>query len=219
MAFEARIAAGPGVQVISRQNAMLADALARLDPTDCLGVASFGTAGGLSDVLRPGDWVIARAVLDGTTRFETDTAWSQALRGVLPQAHWADLAGVASAVTARDDKRALHRAGGAVAADMESHIVARWAAMHGLPFVCCRVVIDPASRSLPPAALAGLRGDGTTDVWRVMRSLMANPLQLSALLALAGDARRAQRAMRAGRVAIGAMFGYPDKPRQSFSAD
>ncbi len=35
---------------------------------------------------------------------------------------------------------------------------------HGLPFAVLRVVADPQERDLPPAALAGMRADGTTDV-------------------------------------------------------
>jgi hopanoid-associated phosphorylase len=213
--FEAEIAAAgdAGVEVICRQNASLASLLetklSKLTPgRGCSGIVSFGTMGGLIDGLRPGDWVIAQALLDGAQRIACDAAWSQALLRALPQAHYADIAGVAAPVASTEAKRALHAATGASAADMESQIVARIAQAHALPFVCCRVVIDPVERSLPHAALAGMREDGSVDVKAVLRSLFAQPGQLPALLALARDARIARRALGRGRGEIGYGFGF-----------
>jgi hypothetical protein len=150
--------------------------------------------------------VVARRVVAGADVFATDSAWSERLLAALPNARHGDLAGVAVPVTTVADKRALHLSTGALAADMESAIAARIAAAHHVPFVCCRVVIDPAERSLPPAALAGLRTDGTTDLLATLRSLWAAPAQLPALLRLAADAGRARRALRQGRARLGNEF-------------
>lgn len=207
--FEARIAAGDGVRVICQQNTALAGHLEAALTQACSGIVSFGTAGGLVDALRPGDWLVARTVADGVRRMDCDVPWSQALLRALSTAHHADLAGVAAPVASTGAKRALHTATGAAAADMESHIVARVAEARGIPFVCCRVVIDPVTRTLPPAALAGLRQDGSTDVPAVLRSLLIQAGQLPALLAVARDARIAQRALAQGRRRIGAGFGRP----------
>ncbi len=209
LAFEARIAAGPGITVICQQNAHLADRLVPALAEGCEGVVSFGTAGGLVDDLRPGAWVIARSVIAGERRFATDARWSQALRAVLPDARYGDIAGVAEPVVHAADKHALHRATGALAADMESQVVGRLATARELPFVCCRVVIDPAERSLPEAALAGMRADGSTDIGAVLASLLRHPGQLPRLLSVARDAAHAKRSMTAGRNRIGAGFGLP----------
>ena len=206
--FEAGIAAGAGVDVVCRQNTTLAKHLENAIARGCAGLVSFGTMGGLSDALRPGDWVIARALLDNGERFDCDAVWSQALLRMLPGAHYVDIAGVAAPVATMDDKRALHVASGAAAADMESQIVARVARAHGLPFVCCRVVIDPVERSLPPAALAGMREDGSLNVFAVIGSLLAQPAQLPALLGVARDAGIARRALTQGRQKISGRFGF-----------
>jgi hopanoid-associated phosphorylase len=219
--FEAEIAAGAvtgsgtGIEVICRQNASLASLLETKLAQGCSGIVSFGTMGGLIDGLRPGDWMIAKALLDGTQRIACDAVWSQALLRVLPQAHYADIAGVAAPVASTEAKRALHAASGAAAVDMESQIVARIAHAHALPFVCCRVVIDPVERSLPQAALAGMREDGSVNVKAVLGSLLAQPGQLPALLGLARDARIARRALAQGRRKIGYAFGFERraKPR------
>lgn len=208
LAFEARIAAGAGVRVICQQNATLADVLVPALADGCEGVVSFGTAGGLVDDLRPGAWVIGRSVISGKRRFETDPRWSQALCGMLPQARFGDIAGVPEPVVNTADKHALNRMTGAVAADMESQVVARLANARELPFVCCRVVIDPAERSLPEAALAGMRADGSTDIGAVLRSLLRHPGQLPGLLAVARDAAHAKKSLTRGRGKIGTGFGF-----------
>src|SRR5205807_10330301 len=73
----------------------------------------------------------------------------------------------------------------------------------------CRTVIDSARRDLPPAALVGLRHDGTPDVLAVSRSLARRPSQLPALARIAVDAWTARQALRRGRTLLGAGLGCP----------
>lgn len=207
MRFEARVAAGIGVQVICRQNAGLAPDLEKRLAHACPGIVSFGVAGGLTDALRPGDWMIANSVMDGTHRIACDVPWSDALRRALPSAHGVEMIGMSAPVMGAGARHALHAATGAAAVDMESHIVARMAHARRIPFVCCRVVVDPVERPLPPAVLAAIRGDGSTDVLAVLRSMVARPGQMPALFALARDAWIAQRALARGRLRIGDGFG------------
>ncbi|AJP59527.2 hypothetical protein UC34_07365 [Pandoraea vervacti] len=211
MPFEARIARGDGVRVVCAQNHTLGDALeAAIARDGARGLVSFGTAGGLIPGVKPGQWVIAHKVLDMPQQggaFLTSIAWAEALRRAMPGALRADVAGVTAPVVSAADKAALFRESGAAAADMESHIVARVAQAHGLPFVVARVVIDPAERSLPPAALAGMRSDGSTDIFGVLRSLVGNPFQLPALLRVGQDAGRAKQAMKFGRQVVALKLG------------
>jgi hypothetical protein len=92
---------------------------------------------------------------------------------------------------------------------MESHIAARIAARHGVPFAACRVIIDPAERSLPPAALVGMRPDGRADALAVARSLWRQPGQATALLRVIADARAARSALFRGRRKLGDSLGFP----------
>jgi adenosylhomocysteine nucleosidase len=95
-------------------------------------------------------------------------------------------------------KGALFTETGALAVDMESHIAARVAKRHGLPFAALRVISDTADTTLPPAALAGMRPDGGIALGAIVASLVQNPAQLSALIRTARDAEKAFRAL--GRV-------------------
>jgi hopanoid-associated phosphorylase len=176
----------------------------------CSGIISFGTAGGLANEGIPGRWVVASAIVTERQRFPTNLAWSSRLKQALPQFIQADIAGVDAPVADPGAKQKLRERTGAAAADMESHVAAEIAAAHSLPFAACRVIIDPFGRALPPAALIGVRPDGTPDVAAVLASLLRRPSQMPALLRTAFDARAARAALQRGRSLLGAGLGFPD---------
>jgi len=207
LAFEARIAAGPGIRVICSGNGRnLAALLAELK--DCRGLISFGVAGGLSPDLRPGTCVVGSAIISGTKRFVTHHGWSQRVLQTIPDAVHGEIAGASAPVAHPDAKRALHLDTGAIAVDMESHIVASAAAEWGLPMTAIRVITDPAHRTLPKAALAAMRQNGTIDIISVIRSVIKHPSELPALLRIARDAAAARTTLRHGRRALGSSLGF-----------
>ena len=203
LSFEAKVAAGPGIDVLCGMAQRYVDKLELAVEAGGSGIISIGIAGGLTPGLAPGDWVIASGVVAEGTRFPTDSRWSQRLLQALPNAVYADISGVDAPVVAEADKRVLHQSAGTVAVDMESHIAAKIAARHRVPFAACRVIIDPAERTLPPAALVGMRADGRPDVFAVIRSLCQQPRQVFALLRVVADARAARTALFRGRRRLG----------------
>jgi hopanoid-associated phosphorylase len=213
LAFEAAIAAGPQVQVVCATGA--GAAAARLERAlahearGCRAIISFGCAAALDPALRPGACVLAGAVVTPGGTLGTDAGWVHALSGCLPGAVQGRLAGVELPLLDRAAKAHLWRTSGACAADMESHEVARIARLHGVPFVACRVVLDPAWRALPSIALAGLRDDGATALGPLLGALARRPWQLPALAALALDAHAARRSLREARVRAGPAFAAP----------
>src|SRR6185295_19506947 len=195
LSFEAQVAAGPGIDVLCGTAQRYVDKLESAVEAGGSGIISIGIAGGLTPGLAPGDWVVATGVIADGVRVPTDSRWSQRLLQALPGAVYADISGVDAPVVAKADKRALHEADGTVAVDMESHIAAKIAARHGVPFAACRVIIDPAERTLPPAALVGMRADGRPDVLAVVRSICRQPLQMFSLLRVVADLRAARTAL------------------------
>lgn len=153
--------------------------------------------------------MVASGVVAAHKRYPTDRDWTRRLLQALGSAVHADIAGVGAPVIEPAGKRSLRDATSSVAVDMESHIAAEAAEAHGLPFAACRVIIDPAHRALPPAALVNLRLDGTPDVVAVLRSVISQPRQLPALIRVAADARAAQLALRAGRQRLGDGLSFP----------
>lgn len=211
MTFEARIAAGPGVLVFSRA---CRDALARAAESAARlghrGIISFGVAGGLAPSLRPGDWVVASAIVQSQSVQPTDAAWSKNLLDTIGGAHYAPIVGVELPVADPAAKHDLHCTTGAAAADMESHVVAELAAAHGLAFTALRVIVDPAERTIPRAALAGMGTGGRTDGAAVLRDLISRPSQLPSLMRVSCDAFIACSEMVRVRRLLGPLFGLAE---------
>jgi hopanoid-associated phosphorylase len=208
---ERRILAGPGVEVLAGggDHARLEAALEARVATGVRGIISIGIAGALAPGLHPGDWLVARAVLDGGVSVPTDAAWAARLLAGLPAAVPGVLLGADVMVAEAVEKAALHIRTRAAGVDMESHVTGRVALRHGLPFAAARVISDAADRSLPPAARVGMRPDGRMDLPAVLRALLARPSQLPALIRTGLEAERAFRALFRGHRLLGAGLAGP----------
>lgn len=156
-------------------------------------LVSFGLAGGLRPGLLPGTVLVPSAVFESTQTYTCDTWLMEMLGGSTGRPI---LAGLRIAATP-GDKAMLYRRGRADAVDLESGGVARAARARGVPFAVLRAVADPAERTLPPAALQGLKADGRIDLPRVLFSVLSHPGQIPRLLEVGRDAARARRALQA----------------------
>ncbi|MEA2853638.1 MAG: hypothetical protein QOE02_3657 [Rhodospirillaceae bacterium] len=208
---ERRIVAGPDIEAIASGGdpVRLEAMLDRLAGT-ASGIISIGIAGALAVGLPVGQWVVADAVMDDGESLPTDPAWTGRLAARLPEAARGVLLGVNAMVAEATQKASLHSTTGAVAVDMESHIVARVARRHRLPFAAARVISDAAHHDLPPAVLVGMKSDGGMDLPAVLRSLLANPGQLPALIRTGLEAERGFRALLRGHRRLGPRLGGPD---------
>lgn len=117
------------------------------------------------------------------------------LAGAIPHAHRGTVIGTDAIIASTAEKAALQSATGAIAVDMESHIAARVAARHGLPFAILRTISDTADHALPPAAMVGMRPDGGVALGAVLASLARNPAQLPVLIRTGREAGAAFRAL------------------------
>jgi adenosylhomocysteine nucleosidase len=208
---ERRIVAGPDIEAIASggDHARLEAMLDRL-AGGTSGIISIGIAGGLAPGLQVGQWVVADTVLVDDEPLPTDPAWTSRVAARLPEAVRGLLLGANAMVADAAQKALLHSTTGALAVDMESHIVARVARRHHLPFAVARVVSDAAHHSLPPAARVGMKLDGGMDLPAVLRSLLANPGQLPALIRTGLEAERGFRALLRGHRRLGRRLGGPD---------
>ena len=217
LAAEARIARRLGWPVaIGGGTAHGAKAAAEaLVEQGCVGLVSFGLAGGLDPMLRPGTLIVPSAVIVGDTPHGTDPDLSRTLGGPTPHV----VLGADAVAASVDAKRRLRAQTGAAAVDLESGAVAHVAAMHRIPFAVLRAICDPAASALPPPALAALDTRGAIALWRVLASIAASPRQLPALLALAADAAEARRSLLARVRSLAPApawpLGFSEPPRQS----
>jgi adenosylhomocysteine nucleosidase len=202
LAAEAKLARRAGLAAlpsggVSLQTTAIAESLLR-EGAEAL--VSFGIAGALAPSLAPGSLLVPRTVIDETgARYAVDTAWRTRLIDALRRAGLrfdeGDLLGARDAAASPARKAELLRAIGAVAIDLESHLVAHVAARAGRPFLVLRAVADGATRPLPDAAVHGLAPSGSPALGRVLLSVARDPRQIPALIRLAGDTRRALDAL------------------------
>ena len=197
---EARILSGPGLVAIAGggDHPRLEAEIEAACP-GASAIISIGLGGALAEGLEPGDWMVASKVGGA----ETDLVWTNRLLTALPGARLGPIAGSDIMVVDAAAKAALHAATGALVVDMESHIAARVAARHGLPFAAARTISDGADRALPRAAQAGMRPDGGMDVAAVLGELAKRPWELPALIRTGVEAEAAFRALFRGRQLLG----------------
>lgn len=200
---EAAIIARPGVVVVAGggDSARLEREL-EAAAAGAAAVLSCGVAGALDPASRAGDIVVGTLYQSGSPGIRPGSAFSDWLARHLPEARRGPVVGADSIIGSAAEKAALYAQTGAIAVDMESHIAARVAARHNLPFAIVRTISDSADHALPPAALVGMNPDGSVALGAILKSLARNPAQLPALLRTGRDAGAAFRAL--GR-ALGAL--------------
>jgi adenosylhomocysteine nucleosidase len=140
----------------------------------------------------------------------TNQTWSRRLLQTFPNAISGTILGVSAPIFRPHDKRVLYVNTGAIAVDMESHIVAAVGAAHGLPVAAMRVITDPAERALPASAVAAMRPDGTTNIAAMIRSVLMRPRELPALFQTALDAFAARATLLRGRHLLDPIFLHGD---------
>ena len=204
---EAKVLAGP--DVITLAGGGDSDRLARaIDARagEVCGILSFGMAGALDPALHLGDWVIGTQVGDAPC----DPVFAGAMASRLRSGRRLPAQGPIHAsdhlIASAWEKSDLHAQTGAIACDMESHVVAAAATRHGLRFAVLRCISDAADTDLPPAIAVAMKPGGGLALGRILWSLLRHPLQVPSLIAttrrfgaafkvLAGSGNRALRSV------------------------
>jgi adenosylhomocysteine nucleosidase len=172
-------------------------------------VLSFGICGALSPELGIGTVVVGTQIVCHDEQWRADEAWANALVSACGAVN-SVIAGTDSILLTEGAKAELHEQTGALAADMESHMVAKAATKRGLPFAVLRAVSDAAHHALPPAAAFGLNNEGRVDYSAVMLSLLDEPTQIGALIRTARDTNIALKALLHCLERLGPGLGCPD---------
>lgn len=163
------------------------------------GLMSFGVAGGLSADVPAGTIVLANTVLDGEFTHLADKAWLSRLEiAIMGQCPFVigPVIGTDKLVPSVAGKQEILHRKGAIACDMESHAVARVAALHDLPFAVVRAISDPYDRNVPDWLFRCLTSVGEVQLLRLFFQASLRPLAWRELLNLGLDAKKAFSSLR-----------------------
>jgi hopanoid-associated phosphorylase len=183
---------------VSGMGAAAADASRALVEAGATALVSWGMAGALDPGLQAGDVCLPSEVVgaDGTL-FPTARHWREplaALIGAQRRVFCGRLLTSSQAIGTVSAKDAAFRRTGAAAVDMESSLVARVAALHGMPFIAVRVIVDTAADAVPSAVLAASHA-GQVHLGRLLWGLVLAPGDLAALIRLGKRYRVATRSL------------------------
>ena len=174
---------------------------------------SVGICGGLNPLMGVGHAVVGTRAVYEMAVVACDPAWSSRIYDALvPSGGLAFpvstgvFAWSPTAVGRLSAKAALRKATMADCVDEETFIAGSISAAKGLPFVALRIVCDPASFELPPAALTKLTAAGAYDIGAILRSITGDPWEIPELFELAGMAATAMGNLRAALARIGGDF-------------
>ncbi len=149
---------------------------------------SWGCAAALSQDLKPGDLVLADALVTSDGRhINTSRVWLDAAKNHLPDnlsIYTGTLAESEHLVSSSQEKQRIHKETTAIALDMESAAIARVAEQYGLPFLILRAIADPATMNLPRAVSYALNADGDVALSKLLLFLAGHPGELPGLIKL-----------------------------------
>jgi len=208
---EVRTIEGPGIVAVAGGGVAerLEEALHRAADQGAAGIVSYGLTGGLADGLKIGDWVVGTR-LTGAIDHDCHAGWRDALAKRLPGARTGAFFADGRMIDTIAEKRALGVKHDALAVDMESHMAARVAKAHGLPFAIARIVSDEVDHLLPHAITVSMRPDGGFDRAAMRRSLADFPGQMADVVKTMAQFATGFRGLRAGARSLGERVAFPD---------
>jgi adenosylhomocysteine nucleosidase len=204
--------AAGSVEIAGADPARAATAADSLIHRGCDGVVSLGYCGALLAKMPPGTILLAESIVmpDGKTA-NCDDDLIAALAGALAAAklpyHLCSIAGSDRAIATAEEKARLGLGTEAHAVDMESHGIMQAATAAERPMAVLRIVLDPAERDLPRAALVALGPDGKLRPAALIGALLRRPSEILGLLRLARDARAARLSLGRAAAALARGLG------------
>lgn len=149
---------------------------------------SWGCCAGLAPTLKPGDLVLPDAVIDiDDNVIAVDRDWhghaQRHLAGIV-RLYTGKLTESTEIVSSSREKRQLQLLTDAIALDMESVAIAKFADKKSLPFLAVRTVVDPVTMELPRAIGYAANAAGDIVLRRLLLFLLLHPAELPGLIRL-----------------------------------
>jgi adenosylhomocysteine nucleosidase len=161
---------------------------------------SWGTAGALDDTLRVGDLLLPQRILamDGQ-EWSISSTWQELLYRKLATSitsHLGALAESNGVLRIPPQRRTLAASCGAIAVDMESVAIARYAHQNRAPFLTIRAVSDTTQMVLPESLLKAVNPLGKLSRQDVLTEVILKPQDWLRIANLAKGLYAAKRTLR-----------------------
>jgi hypothetical protein len=187
------------------------------------GIISIGVAGSLAPQLHNGDVVVGYCVWSGNEWLEADPEWTQQLLRLLPGPIAGPIAGMDWVLSDPKDKSQpagadetmearvafWYRKTHAHAMNFDSHVAARVAHEHNLPFAVLQTVLVFPGGIIPPVFAVSLRRDGSFKVGSIARSLIVAPWQIGWFFCRLKELKAANAALLRCLERLGPRLGCP----------
>jgi adenosylhomocysteine nucleosidase len=158
-------------------------------------VVSAGACGALAPALAAGDLVVPEAVLD-------EQGGPAATDEVLPLARAGTLISVTRLVATQAAKARLWMTTGALAVDMESAAIVRWARERGVRAAVVRAVSDTAHEAVPADLAALVEPGGRVRTTAALRAALARPRAIADAVHLGRGTSAALKAVAAALASV-----------------
>lgn len=195
------------------------DALDAAVPKDCKAILSLGVCGGLAPAAQIGQAFIYDRIVTGLGNEQTylcDVGWRRRLFSktqYYERGCWST--GAFNTANTPVQRSQLYTQSNCWVIDDESCAVAQFAARRGIVCIGLRTVSDGAISRLPPAIVNALNPNGTDNLWAVIQSLFAEPIdpatsdwQIDELLTVAANAKRSYDELETTCIQVGPNFQW-----------
>lgn len=178
-------------------------------------LVSWGTAGGLSKDLQPGDILLPESVLlnNENQKYQTDHNWRQQLLKSITsdlKTNEGLLLHSDTVVTNTEQKLELHKKTKAIAVDMESGAIAQIADQNKLPFLIIRSVVDSSDESIPISAINSVDEFGQTKPFYLISNLLKKPGDIPKLIKLGSHFQQARKSLKQVSKLAGTLLAVPE---------
>jgi len=154
---------------------------------------SWGSAAALDAELSPGSVLLPKTVISAKREQYTATqAWHEHIHQCLAphvKVHVGTLVESPVVLTSRSQKRAISKAYGAIAADMETAMCGKIARNANVPFLAVRAISDTVEMRIPQRVIEAVDKVGLIALHQILTEVILNPKDWPALVRLAWGMR------------------------------
>ena len=160
---------------------------------------SWGTAAGLSKILKPGDLLLPDLIMDESgTEYATNSNFKDQIIKLLPNSLSYESGLLCESTTILkgvEDKEAFGKKYNAMACDMESATIAKMAIQRGISFNVLRFVSDDYSTRIPKSIYASINEEGDFNISKFLIQLISKPKDIFQIIHLGKNFSKAKKTM------------------------